>query len=177
MLNDELHVVHARAAGLDVHKMEITATVRLCVNTGEPVCETRRFDALAGGLAALSAWLCAHRVEAAAMEATGVYWETPWDALTEAGIEVQLLHAQQVKQLRGRKTDIEDSRWLARVCQFGLGTPSFVPARELRELRARRRGDHRHLRCERPEHPRRPRPAARPPNHPRLAERPHPPQA
>ena len=136
MLNDELHVVHARAAGLDVHKMEITATVRLCVNTGEPVCETRRFDALAGGLAALSAWLCAHRVEAAAMEATGVYWETPWDALTEAGIEVQLLHAQQVKQLRGRKTDIEDSRWLARVCQFGLGTPSFVPARELRELRA-----------------------------------------
>ena len=136
MLNDELHVVHARAAGLDVHKMEITATVRLCVNAGEPVCETRRFDALAGGLAALSAWLCAHRVEAAAMEATGVYWETPWDALTEAGIEVQLLHAQQVKQLRGRKTDIEDSRWLARVCQFGLGTPRFVPARELRELRA-----------------------------------------
>ena len=136
MLNDELHVVHARAAGLDVHKMEITATVRLCVNAGEPVCETRRFDALAGGLAGLSAWLCAHRVEAAAMEATGVYWETPWDALTEAGIEVQLLHAQQVKQLRGRKTDIEDSRWLARVCQLGLGTPSFVPARELRELRA-----------------------------------------
>ena len=121
MLNDELHVVHARAAGLDVHKMETTATVRLCVNAGEPVCETRRFDALAGGLAGLSAWLCAHRVEAATMEATGVYWETPWDALTEAGIEVQLLHAQQVKQLRGRKTDIEDSRWLARVCQLGLG--------------------------------------------------------
>ena len=120
MRTDELHVVHARAAGLDVHKMEITATVRLCVNAGEPVCETRRFDALADGLAELSAWLCAHRVEAAAMEATGVYWEAPWDALTEAGVEVQLLHAQQVKQLRGRKTDIEDSRWLARVCQFGL---------------------------------------------------------
>ena len=136
MRNDELHVVHARAAGLDVHKMEITATVRLCVNAGEPVCETRRFDAHAGGLAGLSAWLRAHRVGAAAMEATGVYWEAPWDALTEAGVEVQLLHAQQVKQLRGRKTDIEDSRWLARVCQFGLGTPSFVPARELRELRA-----------------------------------------
>ena len=33
MLNDELHVVHARAAGLDVHKMEITATVSLSLNT------------------------------------------------------------------------------------------------------------------------------------------------
>ena len=53
------------------------------------------------------------RSEAAAMEATGLYWETPWDALTEAGVEVQLLHAQQVKQLRGRKTDIEDS-WATR---------------------------------------------------------------
>ena len=47
-----------------------------------------------------------------------------------------MLHAQQVKQLRGRKTDVEDSRWLARVCQFGLGTPSFVPERRFRELRA-----------------------------------------
>ena len=46
--------------------------------------------------------LCAHRVEAAAMEATGVYWEAPWDALTDAGVEVQLLHAQQVKHIIGR---------------------------------------------------------------------------
>ena len=134
MLKDDLHV-HARAAGLDVHKMEITATVRLSEAAGAPVCETRRFDALASGLSALAEWLAGHRVEAASMEATGVYWEAPFDALADAGIEVQLLNAQQVRQLRGRKTDIEDSRWLARVCQFGLGTPSFVPARELRELR------------------------------------------
>ena len=135
MVNDELHVVHARAAGLDVHKMEITATVRVCGTGGPPVAETRRFEALPSGLRELAGWLRGHGVEAAAMEGTGVYWEAPHDALAEAGIEVQLLHAQQVKQLRGRKTDIADSRWLARVCQFGLGQPSFVPAREFRELR------------------------------------------
>ena len=138
MLKDDLHV-HARAAGLDVHKMEITATVRLSEAAGAPVCETRRFDALASGLSALAEWLAGHRVEAASMEATGVYWEAPFDALADAGIEVQLLNAQQVRQLRDRKTDIEDSRWLARVCQFGLGTPSFVPARELRVLCRHRR--------------------------------------
>lgn len=137
MVNDTLHVVHARAAGLDVHKREITATVRLCAAPGgEPVCETRTFSALASGLRALVAWLVGQRIEAAVIEATGVYWRTPWDALTAAGIQVQLLHAQQVKQLRGHKTDIEDSRWLARVRQFGLGRPSFVPSRAFRDLRA-----------------------------------------
>ena len=135
MVNDELHVVHARAAGLDVHKMEITATVRLSGAGGPPAAETRRFGALPSGLRELAGWLRGLGVSAAAMEGTGVYWEAPHDALAEAGIEVQLLHAQQVKQLRGRKTDIADSRWLARVCQFGLGQPSFVPAREFRELR------------------------------------------
>ena len=44
MVNDALHVVHPRAAGLDVHKMEITATVRLCDKPGEPFCETRSFN-------------------------------------------------------------------------------------------------------------------------------------
>ena len=128
MMNDDLHVVHARAAGLDVHKLEITATVRLCpAPSGEPTCETRVFSALASGLEALVAWLTGHRVEAAAMEATGVYWQAPWRALAAAGIDTQLLNARDVKQLRGRKTDIEDTRWLARVCQFGLGRPSFVP--------------------------------------------------
>ena len=136
MMNDALCVVHPRAAGLDVHKGHITATVRLCTQTGgEPQCETRTFGALASGLAALVAWLTDHRVEAAAMEATGVYWHTPWQALTDAGIQAELLNAQQVKQLRGRKTDVEDSRWLARVCQFGLGRPSFVPSQPFRDLR------------------------------------------
>ena len=70
MMNDALCVVHPRAAGLDVHKGHITATVWLCTQTGgEPQCETRTFGALASGLAALVAWLTSHRVEAAAMEA------------------------------------------------------------------------------------------------------------
>ena len=88
-------------------------------------CETRTFSALAPGLAELVAWVTSHGVEAAALEGTGVYWQAPWDALTDAGIQGQLLHAQHVKQLRGRKTDVEDSRWLARVCQFGAGAAEF----------------------------------------------------
>ena len=81
MMNDELGVVHPRVAGLDIHKGHITATVRLCEPTGgEPQCETHTFSALASGLAALDAWLTDHRIEAAVVEATGIYWHTPWQA-------------------------------------------------------------------------------------------------
>ena len=71
-----------------MHKLQITATVRMCAAPGsEPTCETRTFSALASGLDALVAWLVGHRVEAAALEGTGVYWQAPWRALTGAGIE------------------------------------------------------------------------------------------
>ena len=88
------------------------------------------------GLEELVGWLVGHEVSAAAMEGTGVYWRAPWDRLSEVGIEAQLLHAQHVKQLRGRNTNIEDSRWLARVCPFGLGRPSLVPDRTFLALRS-----------------------------------------
>ena len=69
------------------------------------------------------------------MEGTGIYWITPFEALEDGGIKPLLVNARQVKQLRGRKTDVADSVWLARVCQFGLCSPSHVPPKLFRELR------------------------------------------
>ena len=100
---DKMHVVHPRAAGLDVHKMEIAATVRLCSPGGGDPEAT-----LESGMRGLVAWL--HGVTAAAMEAIG--WELP--ALEDAGIRVDLA------QHQGRKTDVADSMWLARICQWRL---------------------------------------------------------
>ena len=136
MKTEGLHVVRPRAAGLDVHKMEITATVRICEGENEPVMETRCFSTLPSGLDEMVAWLSDHGVEAAVMEGTGVYWQAPFAALEAAGIETILVHARQVKQLKGRKTDVADSVWLACVCQFGLCTPSHVPPEPFRQLRS-----------------------------------------
>lgn len=136
MKTEGLHVVRPRAAGLDVHKMEITATVRICQGEGEPVMETRCFSTLPSGLEQMVAWLSDHGVEAAVMEGTGVYWLSPFEALEGEGIEPILVHAHQVKQLKGRKTDVADSVWLACICQFGLCTPSHVPPQPFRELRS-----------------------------------------
>ena len=90
------HVVHPRAAGLDVHKMEITA--RLCSPEGG---DPEAFSSLKSGMRNLVAWLLG--VTGAAMEATG--WELP--ALEDADIRVDLLQARHVKQ--GRKTDVANS--------------------------------------------------------------------
>ena len=133
--HDDPHVVHARAAGLDVRKMAVTATVRLCVGSGEPVCESRGFSALPRGLDDLVSWLVCHGVEAAAMEGTGVYWRTPWERLTGAGIEVERLHAQHVKQsMAARPTLPTVSRWPASQ-SFSLCRESMVPPRAFRSLR------------------------------------------
>jgi len=133
---DDMHVVHPRAAGLDVHKMHVTATVRLCeAGSGPARTATREFSALPAGLRAMTDWLRGHGVTAAAMEGTGVYWKAPFEALEDAGIHPDLFNAQHVKQIRGKKTDTNDSLWLARICQFGLALPSYVPPRLFRQLR------------------------------------------
>lgn len=69
------------------------------------------------------------------MESTGVYWYAPYQAVQQAGIRAELVHAQHVKQIRGRKTDVQDSLWLARICQLGLARPSYVPPAAFGALR------------------------------------------
>ena len=134
---DNMNVVHPRAAGLDVHKMSVTASVRVWKGGGEDGdVATRTFPAAARGFREMADWLSENGVTAAAMEATGIYWEAPLDALEAAGIQPLVMNAQHVKQVRGRKTDVGDSVWLARICQFGLARPSLVLPKRFRDLRA-----------------------------------------
>ena len=64
---DSMHLVHPGAAGLDVYKMQITASLRLAQVRGDPLTATREFSALPLGLRALTDWLLAHGVSAAGM--------------------------------------------------------------------------------------------------------------
>ena len=132
---DTLNIIYARAAGLDVHKMEITASVRLARPRAAPETATKTFSALPSGLRELVGWLLQYRIEAAVLEGTGIFWEAPFEALEDAGIRPLLMNAQHVKQIKGRKTDIKDSVWLATICQFGLGSPSMIPPARFRSLR------------------------------------------
>lgn len=139
METNNFHVVYPKAAGVDVHKMQLTVSLSLCGDKGSPQVKTRVFGTFASDLLEMTRWLREHDVEAAVMEGTGIYWVMPFEALEDTGIKPLLVNARQVKQLRGRKTDVADSVWLSRVCQFGLCSPSHVPPKVFREMRSMNR--------------------------------------
>ena len=75
-----MDVMHQRCAGLDVHKDEVVACVR--VVSGRKVLRTSaRFPTTTRGLSALSEWLGTQQCEMVALEATGVYWKPVWHIL------------------------------------------------------------------------------------------------
>jgi len=68
------------------------------------------------------------------MEATGVYWK-PIYYMLEDDFELWLLNARHLKNVPGRKTDVKDAEWICQLVEHGLVRPSFVPPKEIRELR------------------------------------------
>jgi transposase len=123
-----------RAAGLDVHKAQVTACVRVPGRGRERVQEVAEFQTTVRGLLALRDWLKAHRVRQVAMEATGVYWKPVW-AILEDEFDCLLVNARHVKQVPGRKTDVSDAAWLCQLLEAGLLQRSFVPPKPIRALR------------------------------------------
>jgi transposase len=127
-----MDILYPRCAGLDVHKDMVMARVR-CVS--EPrVDETRSFATTTGALIELQEWLSSHAVTHVAMEATGVYWKPVWHLLEEH-FELVLANAQHIKNVPGRKTDVNDAAWIADLLAHGLISASFVPPKPIQELR------------------------------------------
>jgi transposase len=129
-----MDVVYRRCCGLDVHKATVVACL-LLADEGEAKREKKRvFGTFTADLYRLAQWLAANRVTHVAMESTGVYWKPIWNVL-EGKVEILLVNPQHMKALPGRKTDQKDSEWIAELLQHGLLRGSFIPNREIRELR------------------------------------------
>ena len=127
-----MQVLYPRCAGLDVHKDTVVACVR-CVSEPEHH-ETRSFATTTRGLLALGEWLVEHGCSHVAMEATGIYWRPVWHVL-EGQAELVLANAQHIKNVPGRKTDVNDAMWIADLLAHGLIRSSFVPPQPIQELR------------------------------------------
>jgi transposase len=133
--DDAMEIMHERVAGLDVHKATIVACVRL--GTGREVTrECRTFDTTTDGLLALLAWLVESRCSHVAMEATGVYWMPVWKILGEGDFVLIVANAAHIKNVPGRKTDLNDAMWIADLLACGLIKSSFVPEEDVQELRS-----------------------------------------
>jgi transposase len=96
--------------------------------------EVKSFGTTTAALLELEEWLTSHGVSHVAMEATGVYWKPVWHLLEEH-FELVPANAQHIRNVPGRKTDVNDATWIADVLAHGLIRSSFVPPAPIQELR------------------------------------------
>jgi len=128
-----VEVLHARCAGLDVHRDTVVACCRVMAD-GVVDQDVQTFGTTTKDLLALSEWLTAHAVTHVAMEATGVYWKPIWHVL-DGHFDLVLANASHVKNVPGRKTDVNDAMWIADLLAHGLIRASFVPETRIQNLR------------------------------------------
>jgi transposase len=134
-----VEILYERVAGIDVHKKQVTVTARTPGGPGQARREkTRTFKTFYADLLAMASWLVELQVTHVAMESTGVYWWPVHTALVQVGGEgltVEVVNAAHVKAVPGRKTDVKDAQWLARLMEVGLLRGSFIPPVDVRRLR------------------------------------------
>ncbi|WP_335872472.1 IS110 family transposase [Bacillus sp. 2205SS5-2] len=129
-----MDVLLSHCAGMDIHQKEIV----VCSLTGNhedaTEKETKTFSTLTKSLFELLKWLEEKGITHIAMESTGIYWKPIYNIL-EGSFDITIANAQRIKNVPGRKTDVSDAEWIAKLLRHGLIEKSFVPSQDLRELR------------------------------------------
>ena len=123
-----------RCAGIDVHQATMVVTVRVPGRDQPRAIVTQTFGTMTVELLALRDWLQAYGVTHVAIESTGVYWR-PLYYLLEDALQVVLVNMKHLSHVPGRKSDVQDSAWLAQLLECGLLRGSLVPPAPIRDLR------------------------------------------
>lgn len=120
--------------GLDVHKKSVVACLLAGSLDQHPKKFLRSFETTTKGLMELRDWLTKNGCTHVAAESSGVYWKPVYNVLADS-VEFLLINAYHMKQIPGKKTDIKDAEWIARLLRWGLLKPSLIPSRQIQELR------------------------------------------
>ena len=122
-------------AGLDVHQETVVACILSGPLNKKPVKTLKTFSTTTSQLLELAEWLEEKQCSHVAMESTGVYWKPVWNVLECFSFQVILANAKKVKNVPGKKTDMKDAEWIAQLLRCGLIEDSFVPDKDIRDLR------------------------------------------
>jgi transposase len=131
-IEGSMPLLHPDAAGIDIGHREHWCAVP-ADRCGQPV---RAFGTFTQDLEEMARWLKECGIKTVAMESTGTYWIPAFQILERHGFEVCLVNARHVKNVSGRKTDIQDCQWLQRLHSFGLLNASFRPPDHICVLRS-----------------------------------------
>lgn len=129
-----MKVVRKICCGADIHKDIIVATIATTNQDGITEYLQKQFCTQNYDLYNLKSWLKKHNCFEIAMESTGKYWIPIFNVL-EDEIKVVLVHPKYTKSIKGKKTDKKDSKWIADLFKCDLVRSSFIPPKEIREIR------------------------------------------
>lgn len=127
-----LQIQNPDAAGIDLGSREHYVSVP----EDRDVQPVKSFGCYTEDLHRLAQWLKDCRITTVAMESTGVYWVPVYEILEQYGFEVHLVDARQLKNVSGRKSDVQDCQWLQRLHSYGLLSSAFRPLPEIVTLRS-----------------------------------------
>lgn len=125
----EMPIINLKAAGVDVGSRSFF----VCVGQGSN--DVREFGIFTCDLHEIASYLKNLGIQTVAMESTGFYWKQLFVLLQDYGFDVILVNARHIKNVKGRKTDVVDSRWIQLLHSLGLLSASFQPDLFTDELR------------------------------------------
>jgi len=120
-----------KVSGLDVHKDSVFCAIYDGRNYGE----VKEYGTFTENIRSMVNMLQSEGVRKIAMESTGIYWIPVWNILEEAGFDLMLVNPFLIKQMPGRKSDVKDAQWIAKLLHKGMLRGSMVPGKIIRELR------------------------------------------
>lgn len=129
-----LKIVYPVCCGIDVHKKFVVATIASTDKNNVTTYETKSFNTYTSDLLLLKKWLYLHNCKEVCMESTGKYWIPVFNIL-EDYCAITLANPKYIKNIPGKKTDKRDSLWIADLHKHGLVKGSFIPPKNIRELR------------------------------------------
>lgn len=130
----KLKIVYPTCCGMDVHRDFVIACIASTNAQGVTEYQSRRFSTYTGSLRELRDWLALNNCKDVCMESTGKYW-FPIHNILEDTCHVVVSHPKFVKAIKGKKTDKKDAQWIADLFKHDLVNGSFIPPKDIRQLR------------------------------------------
>ncbi len=124
-----MEIVNPNAAGIDVGSRSHFVAI------GQSTNDVKEFGVYDSDLKEISEWLIENEVKTVAMESTGTYWQSLFSTLQEAGLQVILCNGKFTKNIKGKKTDVQDCQWIQKLHSLGLLSSSFLPDVATEQLR------------------------------------------
>lgn len=124
-----MEIINPKAAGIDIGSRSHFVAI------GQKETDVREFGVYNEDLKAISNWLKENDIQSVAMESTGTYWQALYAVLLNDGFQVILCNGKFTKNIKGRKTDVQDCQWIQKLHSIGLLSGSFLPDLQTEQLR------------------------------------------